>query len=335
MKKLFCAYVLLLETAAVGYLPACQGQPSGSKPIPSDTSFTPYSTYLKERKNFPEIKLVTPHLPEGVAWEKDVVYTEWKATPYGDRALHLDVFYPGEQTAGPCPAVVLIHGGGWRSGSKFNLIPMAQQLAAAGYVAVPVEYRLALEAQYPASVYDIKAAIRWLRAHATDYNLDPDKIAVLGCSSGAQLVTLIGTTNEESHFEGNEGNLDQSSEVQAIINIDGVVSFTHPEAEAEVKGTAASTWLGGRLDERPDLWKEASPLEYVDAQTPPILFINSSIPRFHAGRDGMIEKLKGYGTYTEVHTFPHSPHPFWLLDPWFAPTVAYVREFLDQVLKHP
>ncbi|SDL97294.1 Acetyl esterase/lipase [Catalinimonas alkaloidigena] len=303
-----------------------------SPPIPYDTSFTPQSTYLKERKNFPNVELVTPQLPRGVAWEKDVVYREIKDTPYGDRQLHADIFHPKKTAAGPYPAVLLIHGGGWRSGSKFNLIPMAQQLAAAGYVTLAVEYRLALEALYPASLVDIKAAIRWLRAHAREYHVDPEKIAVLGCSSGAQVVTLIGTTPSDPQFEGG-AYPDQSSDVQAIVNIDGVVSFIHPEAEAEVKGNSASTWLGARYEENPTLWTAASPLEHVSAQTPPILFVNSSIPRFHAGRDDFFQKLDAYGTYHEVHTLPDTPHPFWLLHPWFKPTVGYVRGFLDKVFK--
>ncbi|MBI1175820.1 alpha/beta hydrolase fold domain-containing protein [bacterium] len=307
-------------------------QTAPAKPIPRDPSFNPQSAFAKEKKYFPEIELVTPQLPESVVGKSNIVYEVLRDTPYGDRALHLDVFRPRQNKASGYPAVVLIHGGGWRSGSRSHLVPMAQQLATAGYVGVPVEYRLALEAKYPASLDDIRSAIRWLREHATDYQIDPGKIAVLGCSSGAQVATLIGVTN------GKNKSGETSGDVQAIINVDGVVSFIHPEAEAEIKGDAASTWLGARYDENPELWKEASPLEHLGPDCPPILFVNSSIPRFHAGRDDFIKKLNRLGIYSEVHTFDKTPHPFWLFHPWFEPTVQYVEKFLDHVFKsdeHP
>jgi acetyl esterase/lipase len=232
------------------------------------------------------------------------------------------------------PVVVLIHGGGWRSGSRSHLVPMDQRPAAAGYVTVPVEYRMALEARYPASILDTKSAIRWLREPNHDYPIDPDKIAVLGCSSGAQVATLIGMTNSDVLFDGLQGE-GASADMQAIINIDGVVSFIHPEAEAEIKGDSASTWLGARCEEQPGLWKEASPLEYFGPKSPPMLFVNSSIPRFHAGRDDVIKQLDQYGIHNEVHTLENTPHPFWLLNPWFDPTVACVEKFLDHVFKSP
>ena len=305
-------------------------------PIPVDPSFSPEATFEKEKKYFPNIKLVQPELPDGVRWNRDLVYHVLKDTPYGERALHLDVLRPKLVGATVLrPAIVMIHGGGWRSGSKRHMLPMAQRLAEKGYVAVPVEYRLALEARYPASIHDVKCAIRWLRAHSSTYGIDPNRIAVLGCSSGAQVATLTAATNHLTRFEGNQGNMESASEVQAVINIDGVVSFIHPEAEAEIRGNAASTWFGARYDEDPDLWKDASPLEHVDKSMPPILFMNSSIPRFHAGRDDLIQKLETLCIYSEVRTHQDSPHPFWLLHPWFDPTVEYVRKFLDHVFPNP
>ena len=105
---------------------------------------------------------------------------------------------------------------------------MAQQLAAAGYGAVPLEYRLTPEAKYPASLQDIRAAVRWLRGHAAEYRIDPEKIAVLGCSSGAHLATLIGVTNGKDLFSEKPTDREPSSDVQAVISIDGVVSLIHP-----------------------------------------------------------------------------------------------------------
>jgi pectinesterase len=90
-------------------------------------------------------------------------------------------------------------------------------------------------------------------------------------------------------------------------------------------------WLGGTYDQKPEAWLEASALTHVGAHTPPLLFINSALPRFHAGRDDMIKVLDSLKIYSEVHTIPDTPHPFWLFHPWFEPTVNYVVAFLNKV----
>jgi pectinesterase len=299
--------------------------------IPRDTSFTVYGSFKKERGKYPFISIVRPQLPDGVATDENVVYVE-----HGNRQLHLDIFYPANKVAGPYPGVILIHGGGWRSGDRSHQVPMAQQLAARGYVAAAVEYRLSPEAGYPAAIHDIKAAIRWLRENADKYHIDSGKIAVSGCSAGGQIASLIGVTNGLVKFEGLEAP-DFSSDVQAIVNIDGLLDFTSVEArsfeDVPDKPSSAGNWFGGRYREKPDLWKEASPIYYASEKTPPIIFINSSIPRFHVGRDEMIEKLEKIGVYYEVHTLPDTPHPFWLFHPWFETTVELVDNFLKQVFK--
>lgn len=287
---------------------------------PRDTSYSIQLAYKKIKKKHPAVTPIKPLLPDGVIAKADIVYAK-----HG-RDLHLDIFYPAER--GKYPGVLLIYGGGWSSGTKDNQVPMAQQIAAQGFVTVAVEYRLSPEIGFPAAVYDLKAAIRWMRAHAERYSLDPQKIAALGCSAGAQLATLLGTTNGKPEFEGDKTAYDISSDVQAIVNIDGIVSFVHPESE---EGEYAAKWLGGDQEEVPERWKAASPLEYVDHKTPPTLFVNSSFPRFHAGRDDMIQLLDNFGTYSEIHTLPDSPHSFWLVNPWFKPTLALTIKFLNKV----
>lgn len=208
---------------------------------------------------------------------------------------------------------------------------MAQQLAARGFVAVTVEYRLSPEAQYPAGIHDLKAALRWMRAHGAELGLDTSKIAAYGCSSGAQMASFLGTTGGMPQFEGTEGYPEYSSRVQAVLNIDGIVSFVHPEAAAE--GEMAGQWLGGSRAENWKNWKEASPLEYAGPQCPPFLFVNCTIPRFHAGRDDLFRILTAAGIYHEVHTLPESTHSFWVVHPWFEPTLRYSAAFLHHVFK--
>ena len=303
--------------------------------IPRDTSFTPYSAWVGIKAKFPDAKIVIPQLPEDLTAENDVVYATLPNTPLGKRDLHLDLFRP--KKAGKYPALILIHGGGWRSGNKRMQVPMAQLIAAHGYVTACVEYRLSPEALYPAGVYDIKAAIRFLRANAKKYNIDPDRIAITGSSAGGQLSALIGATGEVKKFEGGEGNNTISSKVQAVIDMDGILDFTDPNESAKdsdpAKRSAGAYWFGATFKEAPEKWIEASAMTYVGKNTPPMLFVNSALPRFHAGRDSVITILKKNGIYTEVHTIEGTPHPFWLFHPWFEPTVQYMVAFLDKILK--
>ena len=314
----------------------CLVQPVVSQTLfPRDTSFTPYQAWIKIKKEFPQAQIVKPILPDGVLAENDIVYATLPETPFGKRDLHLDLFRP--KKSGKYPALLLIHGGGWRSGNKSMQVPMAQQIAAKGYVTASVEYRLSPEALYPAAVHDIKAAIRFLRANAAKYNIDPDKIAITGSSAGGQLAALVGATSGVKKFEGTIGITRVSSTVQAVIDMDGILDFTDPNESAKdddpAKRSAGAYWFGATFKEAPEKWIEASPLTYAGKDTRPMLFINSALPRFHAGRESMIAILDKYEIYTEVHTIENTPHPFWLFHPWFEPTVKYMVDFLDKVLK--
>lgn len=291
------------------------------------SDYKPYTiegNYQKLKKHYDFVSAIEPLVSDNISYNEDIVY---KKTATSD--LKLDVYYPKNKKAKTYPAVLLIHGGGWLVGSKENERVMAQHLALNGYVAISVSYRLGFEAVYPAGVIDLKDAVRWMRKNAKKYKINSDKIAVLGASAGAQLAALVGVTPNSSIY-GIDSKI--SDEVQAIVNIDGIVSFVHPEADSE--GTMAGVWLSGLMNENYENWKEASPLEYVDKNTPPTLFVNSAQPRFHAGRDDMISLLNEYNIYSEVHTLPDSPHSFWLLHPWFDDTLNYVVYFLDKTLKN-
>ncbi|MDC6365925.1 MULTISPECIES: alpha/beta hydrolase [Flavobacteriaceae] len=282
----------------------------------------PYSivtTYKKLKKDFPFVKMIEPLESDKIISYPNIAY---KSSEKGD--LVGDIYMPRMPKKLRMTAILLVHGGGWLTGSKENQTVMAQHLAEHGYVAMTINYTLGHEEPYPSAVIDLKDAVRWLRAHAETYHIDSKRIVILGTSAGAQLATLVGVT-PNSKVYGFDPNI--SDEVQAIINIDGIVSFVHPEAHQE--GKSASIWLNGTRETNPKNWKEASPLQYVDSNAPPILFINSSRKRFHAGRDDMIQILNEKGIYNQVHTLKDSPHSFWLLHPWFEPTLNYILDFLD------
>lgn len=302
--------------------------------VPRDTSFALYTTYIKEAKKRPYIKMVKPNLPEGVEAFENVGYS----FPYEGRALVVNVYRPKDKKK--YPALLMVHGGGWNSGNLTLQIPMAQAIASKGYVAIPVEYRLSPEAGYPSGVYDLKTAVRWMKANADKYGIDTTRIAISGCSAGGQLAGLIGATNGQPQFEDRKEYANHSSTVQAVINIDGISDFTVEEALEDVRATLAKgkvsasvKWFGGTIEEKPDDWKAASSVFWVTPQSAPICFINSSIDRFHQGRDEIIEKLSAYNIYTEVHSIPDTPHPFWLFEPWFDTTVGYMTAYLDKMFK--
>ena len=297
-----------------------------------DTSFKVPKAFSQLQKQYPNASKVSFPLPISVAEERNVTYCS-----VGTRNLQLDVFYPKSKSKKPRPAVLVIHGGGWRSGDRTHHVPLAQKLAEQGFVAVTVEYRLSTEALYPAAVHDLKAAVRWMRANAKKYQIDPNKIASLGFSAGGQLAALLGTTNDNPAFEGSQGEyMAFSSRVNAIVDLDGTLAFIHPESGEgdDSKGISAATyWFGYNKTQKPELWHEAGALNHVDKSTPPILFVNSSVDRMHAGRDDMRRKLDALHIYSEVHSFPDAPHTFVLFHPWFEPVLNHSVRFLNKVFE--
>ncbi|PRP68058.1 alpha/beta hydrolase [Nonlabens agnitus] len=315
MKILF--YCLTVSNLLLGTIANGQQQEPEFKPYSAE------STFQKLKKDHPFIKPIKSI--DGTLLRSKENKTYKKA---GGNKLKLDIYRPQKTSKDRFPAVILVHGGGWLTGSKENQRAMAQHLSQNGFVAITVAYRLGLEAPYPAAVLDIKDAIKWSRKNARKYNIDPDRIAILGASAGAQLATLVGETADSNIYEVNPK---VSDNVQAIVNIDGIVSFIHPEAAAE--GKMAGIWLNGSKEDNFRNWKEASPLEYLSPESPPTLFINSTQPRFHAGRDEMIAYLKQNNIYYEQYTIPGTPHSFWLVEPWFQSTLEYTIAFLNNVFE--
>lgn len=294
-----------------------------------DTSFTNYSEFLKQQKNYPFIKLVEEFKFKSVKEKRNIVYCN-----IGQRKLSLDAFYPSANAKQLRPAIMIIHGGGWRSGNRTQHYSLAQKLANFGYVCFTPEYRLSTEALYPAAVHDLKSALRWIHANAKVYSIDTNKIAVLGFSAGGELAAFLGTTIGNKKFEGSDCNLNFSSSFHALIDIDGTLSFVHPESgegDDSKRISAATHWFGYSKKDNPALWKEASPLTHVGKETPPILFLNSSVARMHAGREDFIKVLDQHHIYSEVKTFEGSPHSFILFQPWFDSSVQIIDGFLKNV----
>ncbi|MCM1521115.1 MAG: alpha/beta hydrolase [Muribaculaceae bacterium] len=307
--------------------------------IPRDTSFTAWSTNLKVIKKHPEAVIAANTLPAGVKAEENVVYTTLKDTPYGDRDLHVDIYRPDDDKV--YPALIMIHGGGWNSGDKTLQQPMAKMIASNGFVTIPVEYRLIPEAVFPAGLHDIKTVVRWARKNASKYGIDPEKIALSGCSAGAQLATLVGVTNGSTLHEGDGQWKDTSSDVQAIVNMDGIATFVseHNIAEAretfEKKGKLPvnSLWLGGLYEDSRPNWELASAINWITDKSAPICFISSGLPRYSDGRDHLAEIYQLRGINVERSQIPVDIHPFWFFHPWVDTAVSRTVDFLDRTFK--
>ncbi|MEJ6980609.1 alpha/beta hydrolase [Pedobacter sp. P351] len=321
--------ILLLNLSILGLTADAFSQLESK--FPKDTSYNVARVYSQVKKQFPYISPAIDSVPDNVKAYRNLVYAVLPQTPYGKRELHLDLFQP--RKSGKYPALIMIHGGGWRSGEKSMQVPMAQMIAAKGFVTIPVEYQLSLEAKYPAAVHNIKAAIRWIRANASTYNIDSDKIAISGCSAGGQLAALVAATNGIKYFEGNMGNEIHSSSVQAAIDIDGVINFLAPASLnlERAKNSPDVEWLGGSYVEKPAIWKEASPAYWANEKMVPMLFLNSGFSRFHAGQDELCGQLKEWGVYNEVYKFNVKVHPFWLFHPWVDESVQYMGDFLNKI----
>ncbi len=297
---------------------------------PAPESYTAETTYAKLAPAYPFIRIASRAVPPTVRAVTDVTYVR-----RGAHDLKLDLYLPAGDAGALRPAIVFVHGGGWRAGVRANFAPMAIRMAERGYVAATISYRLSPQAPYPAAIHDAKAAVRWVRAHAGEYGIDPGRIAIAGGSAGGQIAALTGVTNGEPRFDPDGGAV--PSDVQAIVNIDGLSDFTSEEArkyedDPAKQPSSAGAWFGGRYAEKTALWRDASPLYHVKATTPPMLFIVSAQRRFSLGREQMVEKLRGLGVPNRVVPVPDTPHSFWLFDPWLAPTVEAADAFLREVI---
>jgi acetyl esterase/lipase len=190
----------------------------------------------------------------------------------------LDLYLP-EKPKGRLPVVVWIHGGAWREGSKESC--PAVPLAAKGYAVASINYRFSQHAVFPAQIEDCKAAIRWLRANAKKYQLDPDHIGVWGASAGGHLVALLGTTAGVKDFEGKGGNLDQSSRVQCVVDWFGPTELMTMGKQADKPGTPVAGLIGGPVQENKEKARVASPVTYVSKDSAPFLIM-------HGDRDNVV-----------------------------------------------
>lgn len=218
----------------------------------------------------------------------------------GDRKLLLDAFVPDKP--GKYPAVLVVHGGAWRSGNRFQLRNYANALTKRGYVCFAIDYRLAPKHKWPAQIQDCRAAVKWVRRNAAKYKVDATRLGAVGYSAGGHLVSLLGTTGEAPNR--NNGNID--TRLQAVVAGGAPTDFRNmPD-----KGRWARYWMGGDATEFPKRFHEASSAAFVTRDDPPMFFFNGTKDRL-VGLDWtkpMHEAIKAKGIRTEMHLVRGAGH---------------------------
>jgi acetyl esterase/lipase len=261
--------------------------------------------------------------------------------PYADNdnpRQQLDLYLPKRRTSDkPLPVIVFIHGGGWKAGDrKSGMRNVAPYVASGDYAGVSVGYRLTNEAQWPAQIHDCKAAIRWIRGHAKEFNLDADHIGVWGSSAGGHLVSIVGTSGDVPALEGRLGSYTTlSSRVQAVVNYYGPENFitmvTQPSTvDRTVPGYPEAVLIGGRVQDMTDAAKNASPVTYISKDDPPFLTAHGTkdpLVPFAQAKE-LEEKLQAVGVPSTLITMKDGGHGFGstALD-------DVVRRFFDKTLR--
>lgn len=248
-----------------------------------------------------------------VIWEENVVYGKG-----GDEELKLDLVRPSTGT-GPFPAMVFIHGGGWVGGNRAGFKSWALQAAQHGYVSMTISYRLTQidpqtklgKVPFPAQIEDCKCAIRWLRANAAKYNVDPQRIGVGGGSAGGHLSLLVGLTDASHKLEGRGGHADQSSRVQAVVNVFGPTDMTKCW-ETSAGARPFIQGLCGKPEDANNSFKTASPVTYISQDDPPVLTLHGSADTLVPPSQATVldEQLKAAGVKHDLMIFEGEGHGF-------------------------
>jgi acetyl esterase/lipase len=285
------AAALLAAAALAAAEPDKKDAPTPPKPETPEEIFKRLDTNhdgvlsLDEFKKYLIEERIKSRLPPGFRAERDLEYG-----PHGD-ANKLDLYLP-EKADAPLPLVVFIHGGGWQAGSKDDGGP-GLGLLAKDYAFASINYRLSQEAKYPAQIEDCKAAIRFLRANAKKYSLDPDHIGVWGASAGGHLVALLGTTGKVKELEGDGPNKDQSSAVQAVVDWFGPTDMLQMKAQADAQkdvkfaldadspDSPVGKLFGGAVQDKKDLAEKANPIHFIAKDAAPILIM-------HGDKDNLV-----------------------------------------------
>lgn len=271
----------------------------------------------------PKWKKVLPNPPDSL-----ILHVNVECSHPGDFSIPLDIYVP--KANGTYPAILLIHGGGWKQRQVEADKPLAERLALQGYVVAQVAYRLSTEAKYPAALHDCKAALRFLRAHAPEFKIDPLLIGVAGGSAGGHLSGLVSMTGGVATLEGDGGYPEQPTTVKACVVMAATMDLVEANKTSNSEGYVL---FFGPIAENRDAYTEASPITHVSKDSPPTLFIEGEKDTLKIGRAEMQDKLRALGVPTEIVTLKNAPHPYWMSQPWLDETAKAMGDWFNLYLK--
>ena len=268
-----------------------------------------------------------PQVPDTVIWEEGIEYSN-----PDDQHLQLNLARPKSGT-GPFPAIICIHGGGFRAGKRDGYDNLCVRLAERGYVAATITYRLAPKDQFPAAVHDTKAAVRWIRANAKKYQIDPTRIGVTGGSAGGHLAQFLAVTANVPQFEGTGGHPTESSAVTCVVNVYGPSDFTQSYGKSVDAHEVLPLWFGGNLETKRALHIQGSPLYWVTPNSAPTLCIHGTEDKYVAHEQAvwLVDKLKASAVEAELVTLEGAGHGFKGADAEKADRALF--EYFDRKLK--
>ncbi len=265
----------------------------------------------------PMLKMLNPPLPEGVSVTKDVVYRV-----IDGEQLMLDVYTPASVGDGVAPAVIYVHGGGWAAGSRevaFGGRRDCVPLLTAGFIVVSIDYRLAPKHLFPAQIEDTRAAVRFVRANAKQFHIDPDRVGAMGESAGGHLVALLGLAQRSAGFDVGE-NLDQSSQVKAVVDLYAVhdlVRITQPQLKEIIQKVFPDNLL-----------KAGSPVTHITPDAPPFLVIHGdkdSIAPIEQS-DLFVKALEAANVPVDYIRVKNAQHGFWQVDAPIDPPMERITQ---------
>lgn len=271
--------------------------------------------------------------PEAIAATEEIpnlVYAK-----YGDCEMELTLFRPKNATR-KLPAVVCIHGGAWWKGERKNFAHVARELAGRGFVTVTISYRLSDEAPFPAQIHDCKAAVRWLRANADKYGIRKEFIGATGSSAGGHLAALLATSGGVDALEGDGGNTEFSSTIQAAVPMGAQSDLMSERIKLRSKDPSAAFYpqfLGGTQEEVPDTYRLASPLHHLDSMDPPLLFICGELDDPSTRAETIRTRMQEMKRPNSVVILQGAPHPFPSRQVYFDQAIDKMAEYFAAFLK--
>jgi acetyl esterase/lipase len=243
-----------------------------------------------------------------------------------DASQKMDIYFP--DSGGPWPVLVYVHGGSWMRGDKSEALMFAGGMTAQGYLVASINYRLYPPARFPAMIEDVKCAVRSLRAHASEYNVDPDRIGAMGVSAGGHLVSLLGTSDQSAGWDVGEY-LDQSSRVQAVIAMAPVTDLTKNFPNADIE---AMRHVGFGEDNI----VQASPLTHVTSDDPPFLLIHGDHDELvpYEQSQLMYDRLVQMNVPAQLVIVKNATHSFTAPEGTLTPSPIEINQIILDFLDH-